>query len=364
MYFTAFFVVQAVLEMAGSLLVYYITGLAFPKMYSPVFLLWCLVVPVIYAVGNINIRRLPHSVVRLFAWIGGVWMGFVLYTGILSIALPVLALIGHFLGIPHLATDFVPLVLFLGALLTLIGVQQSQFPELITVHLTTDKPLEAPLRILFIADIHLGALLGRTFAKRMLRMAQKARPDIILIGGDIIDRDFSYPYKEGSLALLGRLKAPLGVYAVYGNHDLAADARLPEKAYFHELGIPFLVNQTVFIRDFMLTGLDDYIFGDKNYELPAAGDKYSILLEHEPENIPAIADHGYDLCLSGHTHGGQLWPFNWMNDSLFYQNKGVRRVGNLVSIVSRGFGGTSIPVRLGVRADMVLIEVRSTREKK
>ena len=170
---------------------------------------------------------------------------------------------------------------------------------------------------------------------------------------------------NGSLAALGGLKAPLGVYAVYGNHDYMDATPKELRKLLAESGITVLENEsTVLPNGIKLTGLRDYSRdrGTEALEDLAAGngDYYSILIDHQPRRLREAAALGYDMSLSGHTHAGQVWPFRYITSSMYITDYGTAQVDNLTAIVSNGNGFWGPPVRTGPYPEIVLINLKKT----
>lgn len=173
-----------------------------------------------------------------------------------------------------------------------------------------------PLRIAAITDLHLGLEIGEEFTLGVARLIESARPDVVVCLGDTADVDFERA--NGAARALAEVKAPLGKYAVLGNHDFYAGLRnsLP---LLKAAGFTVLRGETVRLDDdVLLAGVDDPVgrtrgeaLADETRALPEAspGRPLTILLKHRPE-IARDAMGRFDLQLSGHSHGGQIFPFS------------------------------------------------------
>ncbi|MCX4512782.1 metallophosphoesterase [Streptomyces sp. NBC_01619] len=218
-------------------------------------------------------------------------------------------------------------------------------------------------RIAVVSDIHLGPILGRAHAQRIVDTINATQPDLVAIVGDLVD---------GSVADLGRSAEPLaqlrardGSYFVTGNHEYfsGADAWVD---HVRELGLTPLRNDRVEIAGFDLAGVDD-VAGESEGQGPdfarALGDRdrgrAAVLLAHQPVVIHDAVRHGVDLQLSGHTHGGQLWPGNYLAELANPTVAGLEKYGDTQLYVSRGAGAWGPPVRVGAPSDITVVELAS-----
>ncbi|WP_318208796.1 metallophosphoesterase [Streptomyces sp. SJL17-1] len=219
-------------------------------------------------------------------------------------------------------------------------------------------------RIAVVSDIHLGPILGRAHTQRIVDTINSTQPDLIAIVGDLVDGTVE---NLGSAAEpLARLRARHGSFFVTGNHEYfsGADAWVD---HVRELGLRPLRNERVEIgAGFDLAGVDD-IAGESEGQGPdfgrALGDRdrarAAVLLAHQPIVVHDAVRHGVDLQLSGHTHGGQLWPGNYLAELANPTVAGLERYGDTQLYVSRGAGAWGPPVRVGAPSDITLVELAS-----
>ncbi|MGP3635125.1 metallophosphoesterase [Streptomyces sp. 24-1644] len=218
-------------------------------------------------------------------------------------------------------------------------------------------------RIAVVSDIHLGPILGRAHTRRIVDTINRTRPDLIAVVGDLVD---------GSVADLGTAAEPLaglearhGSYFVTGNHEYFSGAA-QWVDHVRELGLHPLENARVEIDGFDLAGVND-VAGESEGQGPdfvrALGDRdrgrASVLLAHQPVVIHDAVEHGVDLQLSGHTHGGQLWPGNLLAGLANPTVAGLERYGDTQLYVSRGAGAWGPPVRVGAPSDITVVELAS-----
>ncbi|MFG2464272.1 metallophosphoesterase [Streptomyces canus] len=218
-------------------------------------------------------------------------------------------------------------------------------------------------RIAVVSDIHLSPVLGRGFAQKVVDTINSTRPDLIAVVGDLVD---------GSVKDLGPAAAPLaqlearhGSFFVTGNHEYFSGAEQWVEEV-RRLGLRPLENDRTELAWFDLAGVND-IAGESEGQGPdfakALGDRDTaracVLLAHQPVQIHDAVDHGVDLQLSGHTHGGQLWPGNLLAEAANPTVAGLERYGDTQLYVSRGVGAWGPPTRVGAPSDITVIELAS-----
>ncbi|MFG6193366.1 metallophosphoesterase [Nonomuraea sp. JJY05] len=225
------------------------------------------------------------------------------------------------------------------------------------------------LRFAVVSDIHLGPLTGRGHTERIVRMINGLEADVVAIVGDLVD---------GSVAQLGPLAQPLknlesryGAYFVTGNHEyFAPSGPLEWIEELDQLGVRSLRNERVEIRHqgavLDLAGVNDLngvSAGDgPDFDKALGGrdtGRSTVLLAHQPVQVDQAASHGVDLQLSGHTHGGQIAPFNLVVGLQQPVVSGLATVGGVQVYVTRGAGFWGPPVRVGAPPEITLLELRS-----
>ncbi|MER5504607.1 metallophosphoesterase [Streptomyces sp. NPDC002766] len=218
-------------------------------------------------------------------------------------------------------------------------------------------------RIAVVSDIHLGPTLGRGFAQKVVDTINSTQPDIVAVVGDLVD---------GSVKNLGPAAAPLRQlrapsYFVTGNHEYFSGAEQWVEEV-RRLGLHPLENARTELPYFDLAGVND-IAGESEGQGPdfgrALGDRDTaracVLLAHQPVQIHEAVRRHVDLQLSGHTHGGQLWPGNFIAAAANPTVAGLERYGDTQLYVSRGAGAWGPPTRVGAPSDITVIELASTR---
>ncbi|MET9847023.1 metallophosphoesterase [Streptomyces ossamyceticus] len=243
------------------------------------------------------------------------------------------------------------------------GVVRGPRVERVTVPLAKLPRAAHGFRIAVVSDIHLGPMLGRGFAQKVVDTINATQPDLIAVVGDLVD---------GSVKDLGPAAAPLaglearhGTYFVTGNHEYFSGAEQWVEEV-RRLGMTPLENDRRELPYLDLAGVND-IAGEDDGQGPdfarALGDRDTsravVLLAHQPVQIHDAVDHGVDLQLSGHTHGGQLWPMNYVAEAANPTLAGLERYGDTQLYVSRGAGAWGPPVRVGAPSDITVVELAS-----
>ena len=226
------------------------------------------------------------------------------------------------------------------------------------------------LRIVTISDPHLSATWRRPRLERVVELINEQEPDVVAIVGDLVDA--SVEGLRGDVAPLADLVSRQGVYFVTGNHEYFVETE-PWMRHLPTLGVDVLRNERVAIRrggaSFDLAGIDDRIAADSGVpghgaDLGAALDGRDdavpvVLLAHQPVMVEQARAAGVDLQLSGHTHGGQLWPFDYAVRLDQPAVDGLSRFGDTQLFVTTGAGNWGPPMRVGARPEVVVVELRS-----
>jgi len=222
------------------------------------------------------------------------------------------------------------------------------------------------LKIVMASDIHLGAIIGIPRLQEVVNKINSLKPDIILFAGDVVDEDTSIVIEKGMAVFLKKLKAPLGVYAVTGNHEYIKNKK-QAVGFLRDGGITVLEDRVIKVADsFYLAGRKDMLaknLGKGRKELADIlqgidSTKPLILLDHQPFRLEQAETNGVDLQLSGHTHHGQMFPFNLLTKKIFEQSWGYLKKGSTHYYISCGVGTWGPPVRIGSVPEIVEINLR------
>jgi uncharacterized protein len=232
----------------------------------------------------------------------------------------------------------------------------------VPVRIPNLPPALAGLRLVQISDVHIGPLLQKEWVEGVVERVRALRPDLVAITGDLVDGTVEELREH--VAPLSRLsEAPRGVYFTTGNHEYysGVDDWL---RYLPKLGIRPLANERLEVAPGLdLAGIHDPT-GRGRYAPDLAGAlegrdaaKPVVLLAHQPRQFREAARHGVSLTLSGHTHGGQIWPFSWLVALVQPYIAGLHRLGDSQLYVSRGTGFWGPPMRVFAPAEITLLRL-------
>ncbi len=250
--------------------------------------------------------------------------------------------------------------------LALVGLVQAMRPPVVrdyAVRLPGLPPERDGTVVVAVSDLHLGNLLGRQWLKHLVARVNAMRPDLLLVIGDLVDGNVGRvePLRE----VLKELKAPLGVWAVTGNHEYYAgidrSVRLFEQAGFHVLRD----HHAQVAPGLILAGVDDLTaraqLGAADNAVARAvanrAEGATILLSHTPWETGTAAQAGVGLMLSGHTHNGQIWPFKYLVASRYPFLAGRYEIQGMSAIVCRGTGTWGPRMRLWRPSELLRIRL-------
>lgn len=223
-------------------------------------------------------------------------------------------------------------------------------------------------RIVQLSDLHIGPVLGKRFVAEVVRRCNRLEPDLVAITGDLVDGSEEEVGED--LAGLSALSTAHGVFFVTGNHDSYSGPGAWTRR-LRSLGVRVLRNERTRIEaggaSFELAGVDDYQvqsvpgFGEDHEAALGGRDQTDavVLLAHDPRSFPAAKTHDIDLQLSGHTHGGQVWPFRYVVRLAMPWIAGLYREGRSQLYISRGTGFWGPPMRLFAPAEITELILRS-----
>jgi predicted MPP superfamily phosphohydrolase len=210
-----------------------------------------------------------------------------------------------------------------------------------------------------VTDLHLGPLFGAGFLRRVLDRLRALRPEVVFISGDMFDGS---PLGLDQLVAPWRdFSAPRGIYYVTGNHDEFAERNLFTDAV-RRTGIRVLDNEKIALDGLQIIGVHDAEAGKAETlrEILRQGGidraQPGILLAHRPVNLSIAEEAGVSLQLSGHTHGGQVWPWNLLVGRIYGRfGAGLSRLGRLQVYTSNGVGTWGPPLRVATKSEIVLL---------
>lgn len=304
-----------------------------------------------YIGANLVDHNFPSAFSRLLLHLSALWLG-VGWLGVCLMLLhDVLRLLTRF---PVTTSRWVFLAVFL--VLIFYSLANARLVRVRIVKL----PAPVDMDIAQLSDVHLGSITEAQLAE-IVRKTNLLEPDLVLITGDLMD-SYSGITAE-SLSPIDDLEAP--VYWTVGNHERYMGLDQAMRLLSATRAKP-LRNEQVRFNGIQIIGIDDSGRKDQVARvldtIPLAGDDaYKILMFHRPLGMRAAADAGIDLMLSGHTHFGQIVPFNLLVRTEFDYIKGTHRIGPLTLHVSTGTGYWGPPMRLGSRSEITLIHLRKPK---
>jgi len=238
-----------------------------------------------------------------------------------------------------------------------------------TITIKTDKlPANVEkIRIVQISDVHLGLIVGKSRLGRMLDKVREARPDMLVSTGDLVDGHMEDPEKLAGM--MRNIPTPYGKYAITGNHEFYAGLK-HALAFTEKAGFTVLQGEGMTVKSTLnIAGVDDPARGPYRSEhrlsekellqnLPQ--DKFTLFLKHQPI-ISKTSIGLFDLQLSGHTHQGQIFPFNFMTRLAYRIPSGLTKLGNPTKVyVSRGTGTWGPPVRFLAPPEVTVVDIVPT----
>lgn len=326
-----------------------------------------------YLIAMLARRAMPYALYKALRVIGSYGIGLLFYAVLLvplaDLTAWLLILTGTDASVA--VTVVGSAVLAVMAVLLLVGSWNAWNPIVRRYDIEIVKPGggRKELRIAAASDLHLGTMVGKRHLSRLTERVASLAPDLILLPGDVLDDSIEPFVRENMAEVMSGLRAPLGVYAVLGNHEYIGGHIAEYVERMRAIGIDVLLDRVVELED----GL--YVAGRKDHAVESFTNegrltvdallessnvdrsKPIILMDHQPHQLGAAAEAGVDLMLSGHTHRGQMMPNHLITRRLFELDWGYLRKGVMHAIVSSGFGSWGPPLRIGSRSELLDIRV-------
>lgn len=374
-----FLVIFSIIILIYFLINYYIYNRAVqalpPGSYLVYFKILFWVVAASYVVGRIVERYHISFFTDALTWVGSFWLAAMLYFFMLVIVVDLIRLSNHFIGyLPSSLYSFPAKtwVMVLSAaivfLIVAIGHINAISPKINRLSIELDKKANGldELNIALVSDIHMGTVIGPRRMTKLVNKVSELKPDIILLAGDIVDEDLQPVIRHNLGEVLIKLKAPLGVYGITGNHEYIGGVAQAVK-YLEDHNIVFLRDSAMKVNNsFYLVGREDRSKNSrgkmrKDIDSLLVGVDHSlpiIMLDHQPFDLDKVVNSKVDIQFSGHTHHGQLWPLNYITEAIYEVSRGYKKVNDTHFYVSNGFGTWGPPVRIGNRPEIVLLNLK------
>lgn len=226
-------------------------------------------------------------------------------------------------------------------------------------------------KIAFISDLHMGLTLNEKELTRYAKEISAEKPDIVILGGDIVDERTTKEEVDIAFRALGNINSTFGTYYVYGNHDESKYLKASERNYTKAQLDNAITSQNITIlddevktitEDFTLIGRRDISLAPRaalaSLMKETANDDFLFVVDHQPVEVDENEAARSDLLMSGHTHGGQIWPAGLFIKLMGTVSYGYREYDHLQQIVSSGIAGWGYPIRTEKHAEYVIVDVK------
>lgn len=332
-------------------------GFPVPYIWAP-FIVFPVIFTVTYILGNAYAYT---SIGSTLYTITVFWVPILLWLCIGGILISIVSLF----PVPQLVIQILLVLLGVSIVCGLVyGFWNARHPKTYTYTIEAEKlhSLWADKKIVLISDTHIGMVLKRQWLQKAVDMINAEKPDIVFIAGDLIDGPL-FPFGD-FLAPLKNIQSTYGVYYTAGNHD---EYNRQQDAYYKELEkyVTVLNDKTVTVNQTQITGV---VFAEESEQETkdrlfragyVTGPTPSIVMLHNPKNSPSLAEAGVTLTVSGHTHGGQFFPFTLLVRSMYQKlTKGIHYIGNMAQVTSVGFGTAGPILRIGTKPEIAVIKIK------
>jgi predicted MPP superfamily phosphohydrolase len=334
-----------------------------------------LMILLIFAPVMVRLIEAAHleTVARIIAYIGYIWMAFVFFFFILSVTFDITRYLYKFVGYgpaaAHLNTIAFGLAVFLAFISVVYGFFDARKIRVknLEVHAEQALPNNGKIRIIQISDVHVGIIIREKRLQAILDRVREASPDILVSTGDLLDGEIDNMLPEAQL--LATINPKYGKYAIMGNHEYYAGIKRSVE-FTRSAGFVVLRDDIAQVAGIKIFGADD-ITGHRlgltksnprfQESLAEGSDNFVLLLKHQPY---VNEREKFNLQISGHTHGGQIFPFGLVTHFFFSHNYGYYELGkNRLLYVSRGTGTWGPPVRLFAPPEITVIDIIGKKAK-
>lgn len=335
----------------------------------PIYIFVLIILFLALLIGLIFGSSMSHDLGKVISQIGFTYMIIFIYLFISFLIVDVVRIINSFVHFGPVGLiqfrfwAFLSVSLLIGIAL-IIGNFRFNHPQIVKLNLTVDKPLHNKvLKIVAASDIHLGVTIDKKNLSGYVDLINNQHPDIVLLVGDVSDRSIKPLIEQNMDEELRRIKAPLGVYAINGNHEFYAETPHATADYISKAGIHELRDQMVLVdSSFYVIGRDDRT-NRKRIDLKTImkgvdKSKPVILMDHQPWKLEEAEQNGVDLQLSGHTHNGQFFPGNLFVKRMYELGYGYMKKGKTNYYVSSGLGLWGPQYRIGTQSELVVINLK------
>jgi predicted MPP superfamily phosphohydrolase len=345
--------------------------------YRTIFLYSFIFLVLAFPAGRILESFFRNSFTDFLVIVGSFYLGIMVYSLMAVLIIDLLRVLNHFVHFfPSAITEngqrsaqiSALIVIALTLIIVLAGHANALFPRLRTVEIDIAKPANGlkKLNVVVMSDIHLGTIIRSTYLGILVDRVNQLEPDLVLLAGDIVDEDVSPLAEQDMAKILQGIQAKYGVYAITGNHEYFSGVHAAV-SYLEKGNIAVLQDMAVKVAEsFYIIGRKDRMAeriagGRKKLEELVADLDHSlplILMDHQPYHLEVAEANGIDLQLSGHTHHGQLFPFNYITRKIYENSWGYLQRGNTHYYVSCGVGTWGPPIKTNSVPEIVQIKIR------
>jgi predicted MPP superfamily phosphohydrolase len=329
-----------------------------------------------YVIGRFAERTGPVWLAEPMIKTGSYWLGAMAYLTLLFLLIDILRGLNglfhftEFLKFNWMSSKGKTAILLVYSIATIIlitGYLNAKIPIVRKQSVQLNKPVPGGIQnVVLVSDIHLGMMISNGKLNRLVELVNQQNADLVLLAGDVFDEDLGPVIQNNMGDLLKNLRAKQGIYAILGNHEFFGNADAAQK-YLENHNITVLRDSTVTLQNgITIVGRED-ITGQrmngkprKSIEKLLAGidtEKPVFMLDHQPYKLAEVARHKIDLQVSGHTHHGQMWPFNYITSAMFEISRGYGKINDTHFYVSSGFGTWGPPIRTNSRSEIIVLEI-------
>jgi predicted MPP superfamily phosphohydrolase len=337
--------------------------------------------------------RLPVPLLNILNILAALYISPMIYGFLLTAATDILRLLNGVVAITHnpppfpteVRLCFVSAIFGVSVIITLAGMWNADTPIVVTHDVAIETSFQdengedagAAIKIAAMSDIHLGQLTGPRYLKKLVTAVNEQFPDIVLLLGDTIDSDYFFSDADNMnkvSELLSSFNARLGTWAILGNHDYYVGADRV-RDFLSGTGINVLVDEAADVdgRITLAGRADRTAIRYGGVKRPDIAEILSsslpedvsiarplIVMDHQPFELDEAMEYGADLQLSGHTHRGQIFPFNFIIAAMYEKSYGLYKKGPTTYYISSGAGVWGTPVRTAGRSEIVIINIDDT----
>jgi predicted MPP superfamily phosphohydrolase len=328
---------------------------------------------IVYLIGYFFWADLPQSILRPITLIGTFWMVFIGYLAAMLLIYDLIVFLNKkvrkrfdsWLQTRKIKSAYFILSLIVVLAAMAYGNYRFDHPVVNELDLEINKRVDGldSLKVVMVSDVHVGTMIDKDQLRMYVDKIMEQKPDVIVMVGDIIDYDLPPLIEQRMDEEFRRLKAPYGVYASTGNHEYRLNAEEKIAWLNEKAGLTVLRDSAVKIADsFYLVGREDDECPNRKElsRILTAVDKSLpvIVLNHEPKSLKEESDENVDVALYGHTHNGQLFPYNIVINWVYEVGHGYKKKDNTHVYVSSGLGLAGPQFRIGTISEIVVLNLK------